>query len=147
MTVRISLIAACLLLSAAVLFAQPLNLTPGKAANTPQLEDDAGETRSAPKSKRLREGTELQNRLGRFRVSGDSATFTTKEGIELGGLPNLNLQRVVQMLGTVEEPENVWWSVSGVITEFGSRNYVLISRAVYKAASQPPPVPERIAIE
>jgi hypothetical protein len=43
----------------------------------------------------------------------------------------------------VEEPESITWSVSGVVTEFGGRNHLLISRAVYKAAA-PPPSPENL---
>jgi len=88
---------------------------------------------------RLREGTKITNRLGRFRQSGDRATFVTKDNVELGGLPNLNLERVVRMLKSVDEPESIWWSVSGLVTEFSGRNYLLIERAVYKSATLPPP--------
>jgi hypothetical protein len=92
---------------------------------------------------RLREGTKITNRLGRFRQSGDRATFVTENNIELGGLPNLNLERVVRMLKNVDEPESIWWSVSGQVTEFSGRNYLLIDRAVYKSAT-PPPTPEKV---
>ena len=69
--------------------------------------------------------------------------FIDEEGRDIGGLPNLNLERVIRMLKTVDEPESIWWSISGTVTEFAGRNYVLISRAVYKAAT-PPPSPERV---
>jgi hypothetical protein len=87
---------------------------------------------------RLREGTQLTDHVGYFRQNGESLTFVDKEGRELGGLPNLGLERIIRMLKSVEEPESVTWSVSGTITEFAGRNYLLISRAVYKAAALPP---------
>jgi hypothetical protein len=87
---------------------------------------------------RLREGTQLTNRLGRFRQSGESVFFIDEEGRELGGLPNLSLERVVRMLKTVDDAESISWSVSGTVTEFAGRNHLLISRAVYKAAATPP---------
>jgi hypothetical protein len=93
---------------------------------------------------RLREGTRLKDVSGRFRQSGDSLTFIDGENREISGLPNLNLERILRMLKSVEEPESVTWSVSGAITEFSGRNYLLISRAVYKAAA-PPPAPETIS--
>ena len=37
------------------------------------------------------------------------------------------------MLKTIEDPASVKWSVSGVVTEFSGRNFLLIHRAVYKA--------------
>ena len=51
---------------------------------------------------------------------------------------DLNLERVVRMLKSVDEPESIWWSVSGIVTEFSGRNYLLIERAVYKSASPHP---------
>lgn len=88
---------------------------------------------------RIREGTHLEDVPGRFRQNGDSLTFIDAQNREIGGLPNLNLERVARTLRNVEEPESVAWNVSGVITEFGGRNYILISRAVYKSATPPPP--------
>lgn len=92
---------------------------------------------------RLREGTQLADQVGYFRANGESLTFVDKEGRELGGLPNLGLERVGRMLKSVEEPESVTWSVSGMVTEFGGRNYLLVTRAVYKAAA-PPPAPDAL---
>src|SRR5688572_22677337 len=75
---------------------------------------------------RLREGTRLKDVAGRFRQSGDSLTFIDGETREITGLPNLNLERILRMLKTVEEPESITWSVSGTITEFSGHNYLLI---------------------
>lgn len=88
---------------------------------------------------RLREGTKLRDAIGRFRQNGDTLVFVDSQDREITGLPNLNLERVARMLRTLEEPESVTWSVSGTITEFGGHNYVLLSRAVSKSISPPPP--------
>lgn len=97
------------------------------------IEAEGGKARA-----RLREGTQLTDRLGRFRQNGESLSFVDESGRELGGLPNLSLERIANALKAVDEPESVWWSISGTITEFGDRNYLLVTRAVYKAAAQPP---------
>lgn len=93
---------------------------------------------------RLREGTQLKNVAGRFRQSGDSLTFIDGQNREIGGLPNLNLERVSRVLQTVEEPESVNWSVSGAVTEYSGRNFLLITSAVFRSATPPPP-PEVVA--
>lgn len=113
---------------------------------SPSTRPILGRSRAIPaeeNAQRLREGTKITNRLGRFRQAGDRAEFVTENNIELGGLPNLNLERVVRMLKSVDEPESIWWSVSGLVTEFSGRNYLLIERAVYKSAT-PPPIPEKV---
>jgi hypothetical protein len=94
-------------------------------------------------ARRLREGTEITGQTGYFKQDGDGATFVTDDGFELGGLPNLNLERVVRTLKTADETSTIRWRVNGVITEFSGRNYLLITRAVYKSAA-PPPSPEQI---
>ena len=109
-------------------------------AEAPASDRDAGDGSQL----RLREGTRLKDASGRFRRDGDSLTFIDGSNREIGGLPNLNLERVMRMLKTVEEPESVTWIVSGVVTEFTGRNYLLISRAVYKSAA--PPSPETLSV-
>lgn len=101
-------------------------------------EGAAGEPSSPSTALRLREGTQLTDRLGHFQQQGEAVVFVDDQGRELGGLPNLNLERVLRMLKGVEEPESIAWSVSGTVTEFGGRNYLLITRAVYKSATLPP---------
>jgi hypothetical protein len=96
-------------------------------------------------ARRFREGTEISGQTGYFRQDGDGATFVTDDGYELGGLPNLNLERVVRTLKTSDETSSIRWRVNGTITEFSGRNYLLITRAVYKSAAQPPS-PEQISI-
>lgn len=94
-------------------------------------------------TRRLREGTEITGQTGYFRQDGDGATFVTDNDYELGGLPNLNLERIVRTLKTADDPETIRWQVDGSITEFSGRNYLFITRAVYKSAA-PPPTPEQI---
>src|SRR5688500_2164529 len=53
---------------------------------------------------RLREGTRLTDRLGHFHYSGEVLNFIDENGRELGGLSNLNLERVLRMLKTVDVP-------------------------------------------
>jgi hypothetical protein len=98
-------------------------------------------------SHRLREGTEISGQTGYFRQDGEGAIFVTDDeseqgGLpneyELGGLPNLNLERIVRTLKTADETQSIRWRVSGTITEFSGRNYLFITRAVYKSAAQPP---------
>ena len=109
------------------------------ARNTERADGPENEDR------RLREGTKITNRLGRFQHSSSGATFVTEDDLVLGGLPNLNLERVVKMLKSIEQPDKVWWRVSGTITEFSGRNYLLIERAVYKSATAPAPIGARSA--
>ncbi|HMP06890.1 MAG TPA: hypothetical protein PJ982_11105 [Lacipirellulaceae bacterium] len=112
----------------------------GWLAVTAAAETDSPEAATGDRNSlmRLREGTALTNRAGRFRQDGDALTFVDEAGRELGGLANLGLERVLRALKGVEDPESVWWTVSGTVTEFNGRNYILISRAVYRAAALPP---------
>ena len=93
--------------------------------------------------RRLREGTNISSESGFFRLNGDGAIFISEEGYEFGGLPNLNLERVVILLKNAEDPKSVRWTVSGTVTEFSDRNFLLISRAIYKSIAQPP-LPEQL---
>jgi hypothetical protein len=106
-------------------------------ASTPSVPASASDEPAASGT-RLREGTQLTDRMGYFRQNGDALTFVDEDGRELGGLPNLSLERIIRMLKSVDEPESVKWSVSGTVTEFSGRNYLLVTRAVYKAAMLPP---------
>lgn len=135
-------------LIAAVLISET-NAAPEGTARTERFERPTNlstESRDASFSsgqRRIREGTVITDVAGYFRQDGDGATFVTDEDLELGGLPNLNLERVARTLKSADESESIRWSVSGTVTEFAGRNYLLISRAVYKATT-PPPLPEEL---
>ena len=86
---------------------------------------------AATPAPRLREGTMLNDVVGRFKVSGDQASFIANEtGHAFGGLQNLNLARVMNIIRDDPEAE---WSVSGLVTEYRGLNYLLISKAIRKA--------------
>ena len=86
---------------------------------------------AADNQDRLREGTSLSDRAGYFKLTGDRLTFYSPDGtLRLGGLENLNLERIAKIVG--ESPEALEWVVSGTITEYQGTNYLLISRAVLK---------------
>ena len=93
--------------------------------------DDAGQT------ERIREGTEIVDRMGHFqitgeRVTGERVTFVAADGDgRFVALENLSLQRVVRAI--TDSPEPLKWSVSGTATEFNGANYLLIQRAVLKS--------------
>jgi hypothetical protein len=81
---------------------------------------------------RLREGELLENQVGTFELAGERVQFT------LGGqrrvlpvLENLALERVARML---EQHVDSPWLVTGVVTEYRGRNYLLLQRAVVRAA-------------
>lgn len=81
---------------------------------------------------RIRQGTELTNQLGTFRLTGDRITFFTKLGKgRFVVLENLALERVAQMIE--DNPQQLNWLVSGVMMEYQGANYLLIQRAVLKS--------------
>jgi len=85
----------------------------------------------------------ISDQSGFFREDGEGATFVADTGMEFGGLPNLNLERVMRLLKNADEPSSIRWSVAGKVTEFSGRNFLLVSRALYKSAA-PPPTPDRV---
>lgn len=95
-------------------------------------------------AKRLREGTQITDVIGYFRQDGDGATFVADSGREFIGLQNLNLERVVRTLKSTDETKRLRWSVSGLVTEFMNRNFILISRSVYKSTVLPT-APEQVS--
>jgi hypothetical protein len=112
--------------------------TPPAAISSASTDGASSEASASTAALRLREGTQFTDHLGHFRQQGESVVFVDNLGRELGGLPNLNLERILRMLKGVDEPESVAWSVSGTVTEFGGRNYLLITRAIFKSATLPP---------
>lgn len=102
--------------------AQPNYTSPNKEEN------------GASSSQRLREGTILTDVIGRFKVSGDRATFTiTETGQSFGGLENLNLARVTTALRDDPDAE---WNISGLVTEHRGLNFLLIQKAIRKSVNK-----------
>ena len=84
----------------------------------------------------LREGTEVRGLISSFDLAGDSATIRSHTGRKIGVLRNLNLQRVLKVLRTSSFPSKISWKVSGVITEYDGKNYLLITHAIRKSAAE-----------
>lgn len=93
--------------------------------------DTAQTLPQAPTSaERLREGSVLKDLPGTFQSAGDRISFCPSDReAALPVLENLALERVSGML---ENAGGRVWSVSGTVTEFRGRNYLLISRAVVR---------------
>ena len=143
--IRSGMLLAALMLvcSAWALRAQEGLSSAGEADSSFRTSTGGREDSEGTAKRRLREGTLLTSQGGYFRQDGDGAVFVTEEKLEIAALPNLNLERVMRTLKGSDEAESIRWSVNGVVTEFNGRNFLLISRAVYKSAS-PPPAPEQI---
>jgi hypothetical protein len=99
---------------------------PGLFAQTPITDSIAGKSKE-----RVREGTELRDVLGTFRLTGDRATFCPADGVgKFGGLENQTLERVATVIAA--DPTPMEWLVTGTVTEFKGNNYILITRAILK---------------
>jgi hypothetical protein len=73
----------------------------------------------------------LHGAPGHFESAADVPVFIDEHGRRLIGLENLNLQRIVRTMVSAEDPTTLKWKVTGTITEYEGRNYILIERAVY----------------
>jgi len=124
---------------ALVLFAleADANEPSGSVANVPTpmsagrpTASSAGTTGATKPNERLREGTKLVDVIGTFQsAGGDSLAFSRDGGKEsFRVLENQWLQRVGQVLEN--NPAGRQWIVSGVITEYRSANYLLLTKAV-----------------
>jgi hypothetical protein len=122
-----------LLLDVALAWAQAPAGTEAKVATaggSPSAASAA--TEPAPLAPRqMREGTELVDQRGVFKVFQGRAAFLPVDGKrQLICLENLNLERVVRTIA--DNPEQLQWLVSGSITEYRGSNYLLVSRAILK---------------
>lgn len=86
---------------------------------------------------RWREGSRLVNQLGNFKLSGEHVTFISTDGkLKLDALENLAVERVARTIG--DSPDQLEWSISGVITECRGSNYLLVTQAVLKTKTARP---------
>lgn len=107
-----------------------LRLTPQSA----EMIEDPESSLSDDLANLRREGTHLREERGRFEYSGDRMTFTaTDRKTRFVVLENLNLQRIVQILSG--SGDSLQWTVNGVITEFQSMNFLLVTRATRATAT------------
>ncbi len=106
---------------------------------TQEADDIPANLANRPKD-RLREGTELLDVPGSFKLTGDRATFYPADGSgRLGGLENQTLERVATVIG--EDPRPMEWLVTGSVTEFKGNNYILVTRAILKTKPSAPAKP------
>jgi len=86
---------------------------------------------------RWREGSRLIDQVGSFRVTGDHVTFTSTDGkLKFEGLENLAIERIARTIG--DSPDQLEWTISGIITEYRGANYLLVTQAVLKTKSTRP---------
>jgi len=115
---------------------------PGRPADEsarPQAQSPAGSNKSSsnksprPKAKqRLREGTEIIDQPGHFRMTGDRVAFFTADGKgRFVGLENLNLERIARTVA--DNPDRLQWAVTGTITEYRGANFLFVRRAILKS--------------
>lgn len=76
----------------------------------------------------LREGADIPEWMGTFRLVGERLQFTDREsGRSLLCLENLMLQRVYQVIG--DEASESTWIVSGTISEYRGQNFLILLSA------------------
>ena len=89
----------------------------------------AGDAIGLRGNSRIREGTEMENQNGYFRMTGDRVTFFSEGGKgRFVVLENLNLERVSRILA--ENPDHLRWSVTATVTEYRGANYIFVRKAV-----------------
>ena len=84
---------------------------------------------------RVREGSILEAELGEFREAGERIRFYLLKDAKTSyvALENLALDRVSRVLEEDTTPRT--WSVTGVVTEYRSGNFLLVTRAKVKRRS------------
>ncbi len=86
---------------------------------------------SGQAGQRQREGSQLVDLAGYFKLTSDRATFFAADGEQrFVGLENLNLERIALLVA--ENPDRLDWIVSGTVTEYRGANYLLVTKAVLK---------------
>ena len=120
--------AAVLALLAALSVTGLLDTTAAKSEGVTSGAEASAE-RARPSS-RIREGTELDDVEGVFRVAGERMIFFADGGDRFVVLENLNLERIARTVA--EDPQPRRWRVRGVVTEFRETNYLLVRRAMLK---------------
>jgi hypothetical protein len=80
---------------------------------------------------RWREGSRLVDQTGSFKLAGERVIFTSADGkLRFDGLENLAIERIARTIG--DSPDQLEWSISGLITEYRGANYLLVTQAVLK---------------
>jgi hypothetical protein len=114
--------------------AQSSLLLGGIPARRPTAVDDRRDGGSGPLQTaqcQLREGLELVDQPGSFKMAGDRVVFfLAGDKQQLIGLENLNLERILRVLADNTDP--LEWFVTGTVTECRGTNYLVVRRATFK---------------
>lgn len=88
--------------------------------------------RSAKEKSKLREGSKIIDRAGRFSLQGERYHFDLLEadGGTFTLLENQLLERVSSAASN--QDDKAVWTVTGVVTEYNGNRYLLLERAVLK---------------
>ena len=97
----------------------------------------AGDAQTGPRIEgsqingRWREGSRLVDQLGHFKSVGDRVTFVSTDGkLHFDCLENLGSERIGRTIS--DNPDQLEWSVCGVLTECHGTNYLLVTQAMLK---------------
>ncbi len=123
------------LLVAAVVFESRARLAatdvPGQSAAEVGARTEGGGEEGAPRSYQLREGDKIVGALGEFLRVDSRIQFSPADGaVKLTVLENRAAERVYRALA--ENRKSRQWSVSGVVTEFRGKNFLLVTKAVLR---------------
>ncbi len=101
---------------------------PAHVARRPGGESAMDDSELDDASELVREGVEIVDVVGHFRLQGDRLAFHANQGASaMIALENLALERIAHQVN--ETPKLLEWSVSGQLTEYRGANYLLITRA------------------
>ncbi len=128
----LSVHATCFPVGSAAQEASPPPSTPAAAAAKPAA--DAPRIEGGQVNGRWREGSKLNDQTGNFKLTGDRVTFVAADGkFKFLCLENLCIERVSRVIS--DSPDQLEWSVSGLITEYRGANYLLATQAVLRTKS------------
>ncbi len=77
-------------------------------------------------SKVMREGSRLESKLMTIRLAGESIVLESDDHQTFEALENLSLERIMQAVRADSGDNN--WIISGQVTEFRGKNYILLDR-------------------
>ena len=87
---------------------------------------------ASSEEKIMREGTRIETQLAEMRQEADQlAVHLSNHNIPLIALENLAMQRV--LIALIDDPSDKQWTVTGTVTEFQGRNYILFERVTRAA--------------
>ncbi|MCC6508314.1 MAG: hypothetical protein IT423_04355 [Pirellulaceae bacterium] len=114
------------LLNAIGLAAIGSNLAAGDGANRTDAPAPVASALREP-GKLVREGARMESRLMLVRSAGDNLTLETEDDKQsLEALENLALERILQAVRADSQDKR--WLVTGQVTEYRGRNYILLER-------------------